>query len=643
MPELPELLRGRSFVSVDLTFLRLRDGGQPVAQPLRQLPAQVMDTVGVVPLSRLGDIAAEPVDPMPTMEYSELLRPGRRDAGTAGRCSRRERRHRAGGGADPPPRRRAHPGDHRGRSPTARSRRSTPSSPSGSRWLPACRRRSRPGSRGARGAGRAAERADVLQLPGRGVRARLDLPRHRPRATAPGQGLHRPGRRVPQQSAGLTGAPGWLPNVDGRVAATSAWRRRTRGPTRLPPRPSDPSVWSCAPRTEPRVTPGHVAAPAPGTTLVRVLGPVTATVEVDRACISSPMQRALLGLLAVDAGRVVSVDRLISELWGDSPPDSATSTLQVYISRLRRSLGDTAAVTDPTVPPPVRIRRVRPGYLLELPDGALDVWRLTRLAEAARARVTTDPRSALALLDEGLSLVTGEPMVDVVDALGPVATAEAQRLSELVLQAQEARLEALLGVGRASGRGRGGGAPRSRSSAAREPPRPPAAGAVPQWSPDRGPGRLPGAARATGRGSGGRPRSSPAPSARSAAAAGLRAWTGPRRETAAVVRRCAASAWSSGNAGPAGRHPLLVGSRDRLLEAGRAPHRGGPRRGLGAVWRGRHREDPAGAGGDRGELGRPAWSWPTDEPKRRATTRRTGRGVRSSAISRACRGMDRPG
>ena len=184
-------------------------------------------------------------------------------------------------------------------------------------------------------------------------------------------------------------------------------------------------------------------------TLVQVLGPVTATVRGRPCLISSPMQRAVLSLLAVDAGRVVSVDRLISELWGETPPDSATSTLQVYISRLRRSLGDVPG-EDPTDPPPVRIRLRPPGYLLELPDGALDVWRLRRAVEAARAQVTSDPQGALALLDHGLSLVTGEPMVDVVDALGPAATAEAHRLSELVLQAQEARLEALLGVGRAA-------------------------------------------------------------------------------------------------------------------------------------------------------------------------------------------------
>ena len=184
-------------------------------------------------------------------------------------------------------------------------------------------------------------------------------------------------------------------------------------------------------------------------TLVRVLGPVAATVD-GRACgISSPMQRGLLALLAADAGRVVSIDRLLTEMWGETPPDSALSSLQVCVSRLRRALNDTPG-DDPSTVPAVRIRRRAPGYVLELPEGALDAWRLVRLAEAARACVSADPAAALALLDEGLDLVTGDPLGDVVDALGPVAAAEAQRLGELVLRAQETRVEALLGVGRAS-------------------------------------------------------------------------------------------------------------------------------------------------------------------------------------------------
>ena len=74
MPELPELLRGRAFVSVDLTFLGSETEVDTVARPAASAAGAVLDTVGAVPLSELGGIAAEPVDPMPTQEYSELLR-----------------------------------------------------------------------------------------------------------------------------------------------------------------------------------------------------------------------------------------------------------------------------------------------------------------------------------------------------------------------------------------------------------------------------------------------------------------------------------------------------------------------------------------------------------------------------------------
>lgn len=74
MPEVPEPLRGRAFVSVDVTYLGSATDAEALLAPLRQIPAQVSDSLGTVPLSELGGIAAEPVDPMPTMELSGLLR-----------------------------------------------------------------------------------------------------------------------------------------------------------------------------------------------------------------------------------------------------------------------------------------------------------------------------------------------------------------------------------------------------------------------------------------------------------------------------------------------------------------------------------------------------------------------------------------
>ena len=48
--------------------------------------------------------------------------------------------------------------------------------------------------------------------------------------------------------------------------------------------------------------------------------------------------RAVLTLLVADAGRTVSFDRIAAALWGDSPPPSATGTVQSHISNLRRLL-----------------------------------------------------------------------------------------------------------------------------------------------------------------------------------------------------------------------------------------------------------------------------------------------------------------
>jgi FAD/FMN-containing dehydrogenase len=72
-PEVPEPLRGGSFVSVDVTYLGGAEEAEALLAPLRSLPALRVDTLGTVPLDELGGICAEPVDPMPTMELSGFL------------------------------------------------------------------------------------------------------------------------------------------------------------------------------------------------------------------------------------------------------------------------------------------------------------------------------------------------------------------------------------------------------------------------------------------------------------------------------------------------------------------------------------------------------------------------------------------
>src|SRR5207249_8178712 len=68
----------------------------------------------------------------------------------------------------------------------------------------------------------------------------------------------------------------------------------------------------------------------------RVLGPLEVRDGEESVPLAGAKQRALLALLLVHANHVLSRDRLIDELWGDEPPETAVQSLQVYVSRLDR-------------------------------------------------------------------------------------------------------------------------------------------------------------------------------------------------------------------------------------------------------------------------------------------------------------------
>jgi DNA-binding SARP family transcriptional activator len=71
----------------------------------------------------------------------------------------------------------------------------------------------------------------------------------------------------------------------------------------------------------------------------RILGPVEVLdAQGQRLALGGPKQRALLAVLLLHAGQVVAVERLIDELWGQDPPDTAAHSLQVYVANLRKVL-----------------------------------------------------------------------------------------------------------------------------------------------------------------------------------------------------------------------------------------------------------------------------------------------------------------
>ncbi|MBP2702802.1 tetratricopeptide repeat protein [Microbispora sp. RL4-1S] len=166
-----------------------------------------------------------------------------------------------------------------------------------------------------------------------------------------------------------------------------------------------------------------------------ILGPTEAWHGDGRPVpVGGPGLRALLGLLLLDAGRVVTVERLIDGLYGAEAPAGAANALQAQVSRLRRHLGD-LVVRHPA------------GYTLAVEPDDVDALRFERLAaEGRRALAAGDHPSAAARLEEALALWRGPAFADVTEA--PFAARQADRLEESRLSAAEDLAEAGLALGR---------------------------------------------------------------------------------------------------------------------------------------------------------------------------------------------------
>jgi DNA-binding SARP family transcriptional activator len=180
-----------------------------------------------------------------------------------------------------------------------------------------------------------------------------------------------------------------------------------------------------------------------GNHLVRfqVLGPLEIWTGEDWASIGAPKWRSLLAALLVDAGQVVSTDRLITEIWGDSPPRGATNLVSIYAHKLRRMLGDDGDKL---------LRHRAPGYLIAVEQDDVDSLRFATLAGAGRqALAERQPGRAAELLAEALGLWRGRPYLDVPQS--DLVDAEAARLEEARLDALELSFEAEIGCGRHAG------------------------------------------------------------------------------------------------------------------------------------------------------------------------------------------------
>ncbi len=167
---------------------------------------------------------------------------------------------------------------------------------------------------------------------------------------------------------------------------------------------------------------------------IRVLGPVEVEVNGRPVQLGGPKQRSLLSLLALNANSTVSVDRLIEGLWGEAQPASAAKMVQLYVSQLRKLLGEddgTEIITHGR------------GYELRTDRDVVDAKRFERLvAEASRGRGNGGAGEAAS---GALALWRGPPLADLLDE--PFAAAEARRLQELHLAALELSIESDLEAG----------------------------------------------------------------------------------------------------------------------------------------------------------------------------------------------------
>ncbi len=179
---------------------------------------------------------------------------------------------------------------------------------------------------------------------------------------------------------------------------------------------------------------------------LRILGPLEVLRDDGELIeLTSPKRQALLALLALNANAVFSVDRIVDELWGDSPPGDGARNVRVHISRLRdlldpdRARGESGEViaTKPS------------GYVLQIDPEAVDAHRFSRLIDEARSALVARPAQAGALAREALQLWRDHPLTGL--EFEEFAQGAIRRLEELHLVAEEVILEAAIRSGDAVG------------------------------------------------------------------------------------------------------------------------------------------------------------------------------------------------
>lgn len=170
-----------------------------------------------------------------------------------------------------------------------------------------------------------------------------------------------------------------------------------------------------------------------------VLGPLRLVVDDVAVDVRGPKRRAVLALLALAEGRIVTVDHLLDALRPSGIPASGRQALHTHVSRLRAHLG-------PAAP---RLQTRLDGYRLALEGDDLDVARARALLATARTATQRDPAGALARLREAHALWRGPVLADLTD-ITPIATA-VQGCARLHSEVTDALIAGAIAAGQAGG------------------------------------------------------------------------------------------------------------------------------------------------------------------------------------------------
>ncbi|QUQ66930.1 AfsR/SARP family transcriptional regulator [Kutzneria sp. CA-103260] len=182
----------------------------------------------------------------------------------------------------------------------------------------------------------------------------------------------------------------------------------------------------------------------PGTA-VRLLGRIQVLNGATAVDLGPSGPRSVFAVLALRANTTVTLDELISALWGETPPRTAEGGIYSHVSTLRKALEPGRGRKDE----PRVLTSSRAGYCLLLPPDSVDAFRFqTAAAEARRCWTANDFDGALIHCDRALREWGGPPLGG---AAGPFAEAERSRLELLELDLAELRCAALLETGATGG------------------------------------------------------------------------------------------------------------------------------------------------------------------------------------------------